>query len=185
MLERRIARRYAKALIESVGLKDIRMLDKDLSLAEELWTQSPVIRAWFLNPAIKKHERTTKIENIIKNIEFSSSMKNFLRLLALKNRLNLLPVIIQIARELSDELQKRVRAEFISAREIQKENIDTIKKALEEKIGKEILIKPQIDKKIIGGVILRVKGTIFDGSLITRLNRLKEKLKEEGNGITG
>jgi F-type H+-transporting ATPase subunit delta len=185
MFERRVARRYAKALIESVGAENIQTLDKDISLAEALWTQSPVIRVWFLNPAIKKHERMTKIEKIINNIGFSNTMKNFFRLLALKNRLNLLPEIIQIVRELSDETQKRVRAELITARGIKKENIEAIKKSLEEKLGKEILIKPEMDKKIIGGAILRIKGTIFDGSLITRLNRLKEKLKEEGNGITG
>lgn len=185
MFERRIARRYAKALIESVGVKNVRTLDKDISLAWELWVQNPVVRAWFLNPSIKKHERVTKIENIIKNIEFSTTMKNFFRLLALKNRLNLLPEIIQVARELSDEVQKRVRAELITARDIRKESIDTIRKALEERLEKEILIKSETDKKIIGGAILRIKGTIFDGSLITRLSRLKEKLKEEGNGITG
>ncbi len=185
MFERRIARRYAKALIESVGVRSIQTLDKDISLAEELWAQNPVVRAWFLNPAIKKHERTTKIENIIKNIEFSTTMKNFFRLLALKNRLNLLPEIIQIARELSDEMQNRVRAEFITAGDIKQETLDTVKRVLEEKLGKEIILKPKIDKRIIGGTTLKIKGTVFDGSLITRLNRLKEKLKEEGNGVTG
>ncbi len=167
MLERRVARRYAKALIESVGKENVRTLDKDISLAGELWNQSPVVRAMFLNPAIKKHERVTKIENIIKNFDFSSTMKNFLRLLALKNRLNLLPEIILVARELSDEMQKRVRAELITSREVRKESIDTIKKVLEEGLKKEVLIKPEIDKRIIGGAILRIKGTVFDGSLIT------------------
>ncbi len=185
MWERRVARRYAKALIESVGVRNIQTLDKDISLAEKLWTESPVVRLWFLNPAIKKHERVKKIENIIKNIAFSDTMKNFFRLLALKNRLNLLPEIIQIAKELSDEVQNRVRAEFITAGDIKRDFLETVKRVLEEKLGKEIIITPEIDRRIIGGAILKIKGTVFDGSLITRLNRLKEKLKEEGNGVTG
>lgn len=185
MLEKKIARRYAKALIESVGIKNIKALDDEISLTAELWDKNPVLRAWFQNPTIKKRERVAKIEEIIKNIEFSPTMKNFFRLLALKNRMNLLPGIIGIAKELSDELQNRVRTEFITARDVKKEHIEKIKQALEEKLEKEILIRPKIDSKIIGGAILKIKDTIFDGSLITRLNRLKEKLKEEGDGITG
>lgn len=185
MLEQRVARRYAKALIESVGVKNIRTLDKDISIAWELWTRSPVLRAWFLNPSIKRHERVKKIENIIKNVEVSDTMKKFFRLLALKNRMNLLPEILQITRELSDEVQNRVRGEIITAYEVKRESVERIKGTLEEKLNKEILLKQQIDRKIIGGAILKIKGTIFDGSLITRLNRLKERLKEEGYGTTG
>lgn len=184
MTERRIARRYAKALIEAVGVKNIQIVDRDIALAEEIWDKSPVVRALFSNPALKKQERIKKVESIIKNFNFSETTKNFFRLLAINNRLNLLPTIIEIAKELSDEVQKRVRVEYITSSGVKKETIDTLKGVLEEKLSREVLIKPEIDKKIIGGAILKIKGTVFDGSLITRLNRLKEKLKEAENGTT-
>jgi F-type H+-transporting ATPase subunit delta len=184
MSEQRIAGRYAKALIASVGKKNLQMLDKDLSLAEALWDKSPVVRAWFLNPAIKKEERVKKIDGLIRGLDFSATMKKFFQLLAVKNRLNLLPEIIRIAKELSDQVQGRVRTEIITAGEIRKERLDAIKSALEEKTKLEVILNTKKDTGIIGGAILKIKGTVFDGSLITRLNRLKEKLKEEEHGIT-
>lgn len=185
MQERRVARRYAKALVEATGANNIAQLEKDIVLAQDLWNSSPLIRAWFMNPSVKKNERVKKVELILKDYNFSKTMKNFFLLLAAKNRLNLIPEIIEITRELIDDVMNRVRADFITARDVKRETIDTLKIALQEKIKKEVLFNIRKDEKILGGVILNIKGTIFDGSLITRLNRLKEKLKEEGNGIAG
>ncbi|HEY4716277.1 MAG TPA: ATP synthase F1 subunit delta [bacterium] len=179
MLERTIARRYTKALIESSGKDSMPVLERDFSFAETIWNASDVVRAWFLNPSMKKDVRENVMERFLKLAAFSGKAQTFFRLLAKRNRISLLPHIIQVFRELSDEIQNRIRVELISSEACSPSAVDSIKRALENKLGKSVLLNVGQKGSLLGGIILKYKGTVIDGSLKMRLDRLKELLKEE------
>ena len=65
----------------------------------------------------------------------------------------------------------------ISAMPISENVKDNIKKAVAEKTGKKPNIKIFIDKKIIGGLVLKINDLTIDGSINGRIERLKNKIK--------
>ena len=77
------------------------------------------------------------------------------------------------------ELEERsdvVTAEIISARELPANEQGELKTQLEKLTGKQVNMDFQIDQNLIGGVVTRIGSTVYDGSVRTKLNTLKEQL---------
>jgi F-type H+-transporting ATPase subunit delta len=69
-----------------------------------------------------------------------------------------------------------VAAEIISARELPRDERAEFEKNLQRITGKTVNIAYAIDKDIIGGVVTRIGSTVYDGSVRTKLENLKEQL---------
>jgi F-type H+-transporting ATPase subunit delta len=95
----------------------------------------------------------------------------------LKN--NRLTEIGEIAERFYAELEERsgvLSAEVISARELPEGERSSLQANLEKLTGKRVNLNFNIDEAIIGGVITRVGSTVYDGSVKTQLENLKEEL---------
>jgi F-type H+-transporting ATPase subunit delta len=74
---------------------------------------------------------------------------------------------------------KRVRATLVTALALPPELIGEIKKELESKTGKEVILSMKQDPSLIGGAQTRIGNIIYDGSLKTHLSYIKENLYKE------
>jgi F-type H+-transporting ATPase subunit delta len=103
---------------------------------------------------------------------------NFLRLLVDKRRMNLLPQILSELRRMVEELEGIERVEVISAAPLPGTQRDFLKSVLERQTGKRIELEEKLDPAVLGGMVVKVGSTVYDGSVRTQLSQMRENLQK-------
>ena len=170
-----VARPYAKAAFEYA--RDHEALDS--------WSQAlSFLSAAVANSDFRRLMGSPKLEND-KKVALLSDMlpeqqnddlSRFLDTLADQGRLMALPFIAEQFEHLRAEHEQRVEVLVTSAYALDNQQQTKLATALKKRLNREISITTQVDKALIGGVILRAGDTVIDGSVRGRLNRLSEAL---------
>jgi F-type H+-transporting ATPase subunit delta len=106
----------------------------------------------------------------------SPLLLNFLKVLAQHGRLNVLREIRRAAHKLHDELRGQVRVDVITAVPLDHALAHRLTEQLRGMLGAEPHLNRVTDPKLIGGVVLRVGDTIYDGSIATHLDRVRQQM---------
>lgn len=101
---------------------------------------------------------------------------NFIRLLVDNRRLALLPEIVTQYESLRAEAEARVEATVISAFPLEAAQLETVGAALRRKLGREVNLKTEVDKTLMGGIVIRAGDLVIDGSVRGRLAELATHL---------
>lgn len=107
---------------------------------------------------------------------WSEAVTNFLRVLALNGRLQVLPDIYNAFIALKAETEKRVVAEVVSYQALTKEQENTLLASLGERLGSAVELNCTIDETLLGGIVVRAGDLVIDGSVRGRLTRLATHL---------
>jgi F-type H+-transporting ATPase subunit delta len=171
-----IARNYAEALFElgEQHGETERYADLVDALVFALDTE-PSIRTAIESPQVSRELKVKILERALD--EFAPD--RFVRFLAAvikRGRQNLLPLIGSIYGELLDDKLNRLRASVTLAREPDEALREAVRRKLSEVMGKEVLPQFRTDPAILGGLILRMRDRIVDGSLRRRMMRLRRQL---------
>jgi F-type H+-transporting ATPase subunit delta len=173
-----IARRYASALADVVmnsGEKDT--IQTELKTWEEMLNTNRDLHSAFHNPSINQDSKTKVLESLIEKSKPSKTTANFLRVLLKNNRLTEINAINEKFDSVIAERSGIVSASVISSRELNEAEKADLKANLAKVTGgKEIRLDYKIDESIIGGAITRVGSTIYDGSVKTQLELLKQQM---------
>jgi F-type H+-transporting ATPase subunit delta len=105
-------------------------------------------------------------------------LKAFLEAVLAQKRERFLPLILASFSALRDEAEGRTEASFGTARELPSAERKLLETTLSERLKRTVTLKPYTDKSLLGGAVLRVGDTVFDGSLRSRLKRLGRLLAE-------
>ena len=89
--------------------------------------------------------------------------------------------VVSALSEIVDVRLNRARADVTAAAELSEEELQRIESGLEKYSGKTVQMETRIDPEIIGGVIVRLGGTVIDGSLRSHLGRIRAALLNEEN----
>jgi len=172
-----VARRYATALADVVAKNGQADAVKTELKEWELLTESNAqLHEVFGNPSIPYAKKENVLDALIQRSGSSKAVSNFLRVLLQNGRLIDLPEINERFASVLEERSGVVSGEVISARELpaaQKKELET---NLEKLTGKKVKLNFEIDENIIGGVVTRIGSTVYDGSVKTQLENLKEEL---------
>jgi F-type H+-transporting ATPase subunit delta len=172
-----VARRYGAALADVVlktGETDI--VRAELSQWAVIIDSNAELRDVLSSPAVAHAQKVKLLESLIERSRPSKTTANFLRVLLRNDRLT---AISAISERFVVELEERsgvVSAEIISARELPPDEKGELKTQLEKLTGKRVNMDFQIDQNLIGGVVTRIGSTVYDGSVRTKLDTLKEQL---------
>ena len=171
---------YARAFTDVVmraKLDPARMIELLRSI-EEMVAQSESLRRVLENPSIPSDRKLAILDAIGQRMGMVRQVRNFLAVLIEHRRLALLE---EIVREIERELNERLGiadATVRSARELS----DAEKKLLEGEIakltGKRVRAQYQRDTSLLGGAVVQVGSTIYDGSVAGQLERIREQLVE-------
>lgn len=174
-----IARRYAKALLE-IGLEDKAHLayGKEIAQLAELLESMQDLREVLINPNYNQEERKGVLQEILKRLELSEIVKNFLILLLERDRLRYLSNIVCEYQRLCDEAEGLVKATIRVAQEISGKETELIIQSIEKICQKKVMAEVNIDPSLIGGVMVYMGDMLFDGTVNTYLTTMVEKLKE-------
>ena len=175
-----IARRYAKALLE-IGIKQqtYDALGKELDRAADTLRSSPELRNALENPVFSLEKRKLIMDELSRRLALSKTVRSFIMLLLDKGRIARLPDIARVYRSLVDEHAGRVRATVTSARPLDPMLESRLKTALEKQSGKVVIFEKREDPSILGGLITQLGDTLYDGSVRTQLQELREELLSE------
>jgi F-type H+-transporting ATPase subunit delta len=169
---------YARAfadVVMSSKLDPARMLD-ELRSAETLLGESEQLRRVMENPSIPGDRKRAVLDAIAQRLGMSRQARNFIAVLTDHRRL---PLFADIREQVEQELNDRLGfadAEVSSARDLS----DAEKKLLEAEItkltGKRVRARYEQDVSLLGGAVVKVGSTIYDGSVKGQLQRIREQL---------
>ena len=172
-----IARRYSTALADVViDQNESDGVRGELTMLAEMFEKNGDLQVVFSNPSISHAGKEKVLDALIARTKPSKITSNFLKVLLQNGRL---ADIADINKRFASVLQDRsgmVSAEITSARELPSGEREEFSKNLEKITGKRVTVKYEIDPNIIGGVITRIGSTVYDGSVKTKLENLKEQL---------
>jgi len=178
MTSRAAGTRYARALFD-VALKeaDIEGAGRDLAGFAELVAGNDVLKRVLSNPAIPAAHKRAVVEQLLaKAGSVSPVVVKLLGLLADRDRLVLLPEIAAAYRNRLMEHAKVVRAEVVTAVALPADRIAALQRGLAGATGLDVQLENRVDPSIIGGAITRIGSTVYDGSVVRQLEKMKDAL---------
>jgi F-type H+-transporting ATPase subunit delta len=172
-----VARRYAKAIF-AIGEEkgNFELLGRELNGLAALWKESPALRQTLENPVFRLSQKRAVLQGLMPRFAPARQVQSLALLLLERGRIASLPAIARAYEEMCDEKLGRVRARVLSAKPLDLASETEIRKALEHRTGKKVLMTTVVDPSLIGGVVTHVAGMVIDGSVASRLAALKNRL---------
>jgi len=178
VIDTTLARRYAQALVEIGQEQDaLDTYGQNLADLTQLMETSKAFREVLVNPVFTKEDKKGIAASVLEKTGTDPMVVNFIGLLIDKKRIDQLIGIEQAFRERVDEIRGITRGEVSSAEKLEDGDLNQVKEALSKISGKQVILTTQVDPSLIGGLTARVGDMVFDGTILTQLNQLKESLK--------
>jgi F-type H+-transporting ATPase subunit delta len=177
MSQARVAVPYAKALLDvAVAQKTVSKLRTQVEALGVAWERSVDLRQVFSNPTVTLDERRAVIDALAKQNSLDRTLRNFLMVLAEKRRLRALGEIATEFLRLADQHEGILRARAFASTEMSMVQKSRLKRQLAEQTGKKIELEVVVDPTILGGLRIQVGSKMYDASLRTRLQGLRDSL---------
>jgi F-type H+-transporting ATPase subunit delta len=174
-----ISKRYARAFFDiAAEEKKIEGYYKELVTFSSIISQDRSLRVFLANPVFEQRIKKNVVEKIIGKLQLSAMTINFLKLLVDKKRIEILPDIATCYRQMMDEVLKRVRVNVKTAFPLSDEMQTYIKTGLEKMTGRQVEINLEKDPALLGGLVIGVGDTLYDGSIKNQLNNMRNLLGE-------
>lgn len=172
-----IASRYAKALMNLAARgNQVEPVAQGLDDAAALLRESADLVALLADVRVTRAAKEQVVKEVLARAKLPDLVNTFVLFLMGKRRLNLLPEIVAHFHHLADERLGRAQAQVTVAAPLAPGQEQGLKQALERLSGKTITLHVQVDPAILGGAITRVGSILWDGSLRTQLNQLRETI---------
>jgi F-type H+-transporting ATPase subunit delta len=169
---------YARALADAViGSKlDPARILQELHSTESLLAESDPLRRVLENPSIPGDRKRAVLDAITQRLGMTRQTRNFIAVLTDHRRLPLFSDILkQVEQELNDRLGF-ADAEISSARPIGDPEKQLLEAEITKLTGKRVRARYQQDASLLGGAVVKVGSTIYDGSVKGQLARIREQL---------
>lgn len=180
MISSNISKRYARAFF-AIAAEDQKYEEyyNELNLFSSVIEENKQLKELFLNPIFDQDEKRGVVDSILQRITVSNTTTNFLRLLVDKRRIGILPEIENAYRQLMDEALKRIRVNVKTAFPLSAEMSGKLQVSLEEMTDKKVEMAISEDASLLGGIVVGVGDTLYDGSIKTQLRNIRNLLGEE------
>lgn len=178
MTPRAAAARYARALFDVArkeGL-DLAGLERELVAFGELVNGHEGLQRALSNPAVPAARKRAVVDQLLALQPLTPAVARLLALLAERDRLILLEDLTAAFRERVMEHQQVVRAEVTTAIELPPDRVRALQQGLASATGRQVQLETRVDPSLIGGAVTRIGSTVYDGSITTQLQKLKEQL---------
>jgi F-type H+-transporting ATPase subunit delta len=175
-----VAERYAAALADvAVERKNSETIKRNLAAFVEAFSSVADLRNALESPALNAEVKRKVIAEVAGKMGLDVAVRNFIYLVVDHRRTEILP---EMEEAFLSELNERlgiVEAEVTSAHELNDDEKRQLRTVLEQRTGKKVEARFQIDGALLGSAIVRLGSTIYDGSVRDQLKRLREQLETE------
>lgn len=175
-----VAQRYAAALADVVLKENLADFAKsDLAAFSDAFYSSADLRNFLESPAIGEQAKQKAIEELAGKMGLCAPVRNFVRLIVKQRRTEM---VREMQAAFQAELNARLgiaEAEATSAQPLNDEQKNKLTQAIERRTGKKIEARFSEDSALLGGAVVRVGSTVYDGSVREQLTRLREQLEAD------
>ncbi len=175
-----IARRYSQALFEIAGEeKNYETYFDDLEKFSSLLEENENLKEFLFNPIFAREDKKAVVSEIIQKVGVSPISANFLRLLVDKGRISALGEIVDAYQQLMDQALGKARVSVKTAFPLSAELVADVKKTMEGLTKKQVEMVVEEDPSLLGGIVVKIGDTLYDGSIKAQLSKIRELLGEE------
>ena len=180
MTSRAAALRYARALFD-VGLAervDLERIERELSAFAALVAGNAPLQRALSHRAIPAARKRAVMQDLLARSPLSPVLSRILLLLADRDRLVLLPELAAAYQSRLMDHQQVVRAQVTTAAALPPDRVSALQQGLARATGRQVQLETRVDPAIVGGAVTRIGSTVYDGSITTQLEKLKQQLVE-------
>jgi F-type H+-transporting ATPase subunit delta len=183
MTPRAAAMRYARALFDVAQKEklDLNRLESELTGFAQLVASHEALSRTFFNPAVPAPRKRSIVEQLLALSPLSPPIARLLSLLAERDRLTILDELTRAFRERVMDYHQIARAEVTTAIPLPADRVAALQQGIARATGRQVQLETKVDPSIIGGAVTRIGSTVYDGSVVTQLQKLKETLVQAGS----
>jgi F-type H+-transporting ATPase subunit delta len=180
LISSNIAKRYARAFFAiAAEEKRYEEFSRELGRFSAVLKENKNLSEFLANPVFDQPDKKAVLEAVLEKISVAPLTANFLKLLVDKRRIGILSDIEGSYRELMDNALKKARVTVTTAFPLTGELSARLQTRLEELTGRKVELNILEDPTLLGGIVVRVGDTLYDGSIRTQLNNIRNLLGEE------
>jgi F-type H+-transporting ATPase subunit delta len=172
------ASRYAQAFLDVVSSRklDSAAIDRQWRDFLATWDGSAELRHFFSNPAIPAQQKIEILDKMNARLGLERELRNLLAVLIHNDRIGLVHEVAQAYRKALEERLGIREAQIVTARELSRQERGTLEAEAARLAGSRVEASFDLDPDLLGGAVVRIGSTVYDGSLRGRLERMREQL---------
>jgi F-type H+-transporting ATPase subunit delta len=173
--------RYANAFLEVVTAEKLDTAAIAVEFDDFLatWNGSRELREFFVNPAISSMQKVKFLDTLNAKLGLRKELRNLLAVLIDNDRIGGVSEVAAAYRALLQQQLGIQQAEIVTARELGAVERDALVAEVGKLAGSRVEASFKLDAAILGGTVVRIGSTVYDGSVRGRLDRLREVLVGE------
>jgi F-type H+-transporting ATPase subunit delta len=180
MKNSRVARRYASALLDEADQQKLTdVITRDLNLIAKTLSESREFRRFVVSPVVSESKKKKVFEELFGK-RMSAQVLSFVNFLISKHREALLADIVEQFDALRDEKLGFINVNVTSAVEMLPPQERALQDQLERYTRKKVRVRFSLDKRIKGGLVVKIGDTVLDSSIRNQLELLRERLVHGG-----
>ena len=181
MMDRTVAQRYAEAFVDALqegeGAKGLKSGLEEMKLVSETYDSYKQFRDFLGSPEIATEKKKELMDRLWDQL-LNPKGKGLLDLLIRWDRIDHLPVIVEEAARLAEIRQGILRGEVVTARPISADEAEALSSAVGARLKKKVQLERVVDPALIGGVRIIIGTLVFDVSVQTQLQKIRQQLLE-------
>jgi F-type H+-transporting ATPase subunit delta len=173
-----VTNNYARAFADVVFDRrmDASKVLQEVQAIAALVSSSKELREVWEAPSIPADQKRNLLDAIVEREGVSREVRNFIAVLIDHRRIPLLNAIVkQFAQQLNHRLGF-TEAEITSARELTQGERSSLEAQVEKLTGKKVRARYAQDRSILGGAVVKIGSTVYDGSVSGQLERIREAI---------
>ena len=166
---------YARALLAAATSSDSveEVMEQTESLCQDLLVSKPQIRQLLESPRISHQDKERMLDKAFAG-RMDTTLLNFLKVLSRHGRMDCLSAIERSLKDQYNTLQGRIEVQVTSATPLDEEMRAAITSQLVSSLNSQVELVVEVNPELIGGTIIRIGDTVYDGSIANRLARIKQ-----------
>jgi F-type H+-transporting ATPase subunit delta len=175
-----IAKRYSQALFGiAEEEKNYGKYFDDLMKFSVVLKENENLREFLFNPVFDRDDKKAVVTDVLQKIGITEISANFLKLLVDKGRISILEDVVNAYQQLMDQALNKARVNVKTAFPLSNDLVAEVKKAMEGLTRKQVEMVIEEDPSLLGGIVVKIGDTLYDGSIKAQLNKIRGLLGEE------
>lgn len=173
-----VTKRYATALFDlATETNKAAQFEQEASMIYDILAREPEFLQILNHPQVLQEEKIKLVETVFEG-RVSDEFVGLLALTVKKSRQDLILDILNMFLDMVKEANGVLKATVTSAVSLDDQQLAQIRSNIQKNTGKQIELTAEVDKSIIGGLVIRVGDKVIDGSIAGQMQALKSKLND-------
>ncbi len=173
-----VTSRYARAFVDVVFDQklDTQLVREQVRSFVALAHENDSLRKVWENPSIPPEQKRALLDSLVARLGALRPVRNFMAVLIDHHRIHQLDEIVRLFEHEMNERLGFAEAQVTSARSLSDQEKRELELQIARLTGRRVLAKYEMDSRLLGGAVVRIGSTIYDGSVRGQLQKMKEQL---------